>query len=414
MRIRFRCKSCGNKCKVDESLAGESFKCETCGAHMLIPSQSTDTNSVSDEDTAVEIPGNNRSEISTDSTATVKVFSVSGATQKSDDIKFECKICGLKYRLSKEFAGHEAECAKCKRTIIIPKYSDIPEGAPTVKITFWCKKCGQKYRLPQNYANQEAYCAKCKTTFIVPAKSEDAPPDANGNDAVTSHGRPPAEHAEWRPSPVPKYPTEALVPEKVQPPSRTRAQVVQEVMAAKSLQTQTSIEITGNPVSMVRYVLASPDSNILATAFSALINWIRQFTVFKGFSRKFIGFAIIVFCIAAAAAIATKLYAPAKKPETRLVNTMCLDCKFIEPRTISNINATHCSKCKSETGYAWKCFKCGKVFSREVSKANGDVLLLEKIRTPECPICNSDNVKYIPPEQASGTTAESKSTPSKR
>ncbi|MHB9140218.1 MAG: hypothetical protein ACYC4Q_12510 [Victivallaceae bacterium] len=211
-----------------------------------------------------------------------------------------------------------------------------------------------------------------------------------------------------------KYPTTPVVTEKVQPPPRTRAQVVQEALAAKSLQTQTSIEITGNPVSMVRYVLASPDSNILATAFSALIDWIRQFTVFKGFSRKFIGFAIIVFCIAAAAAIVSKLYVPAKKPETRLVNAMCLDCKLIEARTISNINAAHCSKCKSEVGYAWKCFKCGKVFSREVSKSNGDVLLLEKIRPPECPICNSDNVKYIPPEPASGTAVESKPSASKR
>ena len=142
---------------------------------------------------------------------------------------------------------------------------------------------------------------------------------------------------------------------------------------------------------MVRYVLASPNRKL----------------------RKFIGLAIIFLCMAAVAFIVVKLCVPAKKPETRLVNTMCLDCKFIEARTISNINTARCSKCNSDVGYAWKCYKCGKVFSREVSKDNGDVLLLEKIHPPECPICKSDNVKYINPETAPGVVLTTKSSTKK-
>ncbi len=408
MNIKFRCKGCGSKCLSDESLSGESFRCEICGAHMRVPKQSADLDTAVADETEPEILDKTPRELSTDSTATVKVHSATKATKRSDDIEFACKICGHKYRLAKEYGGHEAECAKCRRILIIPKYSDhASEDVQSGKIVFWCKACGQKYRLPQNYAHSSAHCSRCKTDFVVPAVSETEPPESFREAATeeekdqlhrTGAAGPtaPPEHTTWLPSRKPRHHEEA-VQETKHTLNRTRAQIVQEAFTSKGLQTQTSVEVTGNPVSMVRYVLASPDRNMLTSAFSALIDWIRLFPGFKPFPRKFIGTLIILFCIAAAAAVAARLLVKENKAETRLVNTMCLDCKFIETRTLSNINAVHCSKCRGQLGYPWKCYKCGKVFVREIGKPNENVLQLEKLHPPDCPICNSSDVKYLQP-----------------
>ena len=405
MSIIFRCKKCGKRYQSDDALGGEVLSCEDCGAHMQVPHKSADLDSVVADGTEPEILDKTFREPSTGTKSIVKVHSVARATHKRDDIEFACKICGHKYRLAKEFGGHEAECAKCKRILIIPKRSDnAPENSTDDKIVFWCKACGQKYRLHQNYAHSSAHCSRCKTSFVVPAVSENAPPESRPGEAKdplsTESGRPPVppEHTEWLTSAKPKN-TEAD-PQEKQAPARTRARIVQDALSSRSLQTQTSLEVTGNPVSMVRYVLASPDRNFVSSAFSALIDWIRVFSIFKHLPRKLIGTFIILFCMTAATAVVIKLYSLEKKPETRLVNTMCLDCKLIEARELSNINAAHCAKCKSELGYVWKCYKCGKVFSREVSKAGDNVLQLEKIIPPDCPICASSNVKYLSPETA--------------
>lgn len=284
MAIDFRCKSCGARYQHGDAMAGESFKCEACGVHMQIPHKTAlDTDTVADtapaslDKTHAEAPG--------DKTDTIKVPSVTWAKHRIDDIKFACKICGHKYRLSKEFAGCCAECSKCRRILIIPKHSDdAPAVSQSGEITFWCKKCGQKYRLPQQYAGNSANCSKCAEVFVVPDVSGTAP------------GRLPASTPE---------PRDASVQETKHDSHKKRARGIKESLASKSLQTQTSVEITGNPVSMVRYVLSSPDSNIAASAFSALIDWIRQFRIFKPLPRAFIGTCIIL-CIAAVIAVVIK------------------------------------------------------------------------------------------------------------
>ncbi len=402
MSIRFRCKSCGKKYQYDDVMAGESFRCEDCGSHMQVPHQSTDLDTVVAEGTEPEILDRTTREPSTGTKSIVKVHSSARGAHKKDDIEFACKICGQKYRLAKEFAGHEAECAKCKRILIIPKYSDNASAdSMDDRIVFWCKECGQKYRLPKNYAHNSANCSQCKASFVVPAVSESAPPEPPADDVKdplsTDAGRPPVppEHTEWLKSVVPKHHKE--VAEKKQAPGRTRARIVQEALTSKSLQTQTNVEITGNPVSMVRYVLASPEHNIVTAVFSALIDWIRLFGLFKLFPRKLIGTFIVLGMLAAVVIAAVKVY-EGRKAETRLVNTMCLDCKFIEAMELSSINAVRCSKCKGELGYPWKCYKCGKVFARAVSKDNENVLHLGRILPPDCPVCNSSDVKYLSPE----------------
>ncbi len=397
MSIKFRCKNCGDKYLLDDVLAGESFRCEACGAYMRVPRKSAELDTVVADDASPEILDGNSSRASTGPSAAVKVHSAAGASQKADDIKFACKRCGQKYRLAKELAGHEAECANCKRILIIPEHSDgAPEDSQTKKIVFWCKSCGQKYRLPQNYAHNSAHCSRCKADLVVPAASENAPlPEAvKEQPGGIDMGRPPLppEQTEWLQPLKPKNYKE--IQEEKQALNKTRAQVVQELIS-KSLQTQTSVEVTGNPVSMVRYVLASPDRGIVV-AFSALIGWIRRFPGLKHFPRKLIGTFIILGCIAAAAAVAVRIYQ--SMPETRLVNSMCLDCHFIEARTLSNINKARCSKCNGELGYAWKCYKCGKVFSKAVGLDDENVLHLDNIRPPACPICNSEEVKYLNPE----------------
>jgi len=206
----------------------------------------------------------------------------------------------------------------------------------------------------------------------------------------------PPEHSTWLPTP--KRKNYEVVEEKKPSRSRTRAQIVQEALTSKSLQTQTTVEVTGNPASMVRYVLASSNRNFVSAIFSALIDWIRLVGIFKLFPRKLIGTFIVLGMLAAVVIAAVKVY-EGRKAETRLVNTMCLDCKFIEARELSNINAVRCSKCKGELGYPWKCYKCGKVFARAVSKDNENVMQLEKILSPDCPVCNSSDVKYLPPEK---------------
>ena len=408
MDIRFRCKKCGKKYQSDDEMSGESFSCEACGAHMQVPHQSTDMDTVVSEDTQPEILDGNTRDTSTDRMSIVKVHSATRAAHKRDDIEFACKICGHKYRLAKEYGGHEAECAKCKRILIIPKHSDNASAdSQDDKIVFWCKSCGQKYRLPKSYAHSSANCSKCKEVFVVPAVSEIAPPELPDEEekgqspdtgAAAKPSAPP-EHSSWLPTPKRKH--YEVVEEKKPGRSRTRAQIVQEALTSKSLQTQTTVEVTGNPASMVRYVLASSDRNFVSAIFSALIDWIRLFILFKFFPRKLIGTFIVLGLLTGAVTVAVKMHVLERKPETRLVNTMCLDCKFIEAMELSNINAVRCSKCKGEIGYPWKCHKCGKVFAREVSKDNENVLHLDKIRPPDCPVCNSSNVKYLPPETSS-------------
>lgn len=277
MTINFRCKNCGSRYQYDDVMAGENFNCKDCSAQMEVPRES-EIDTVADKSAS----GKANAAAPTDNTDTVIVPSVTWATQSADDIKFACKICGHKYRLAKIFAGRCAECAKCKRVLIIPAHSDeAPPGSKSGEITFWCKACGQKYRLPQQYAGNSAHCSRCSEVFVVPDVSENAPARAPGQQSAleTKHDL-----------------------------HKARERVVQEALTSKSLQTQTSVEITGNPVSMVRYVLASSDHNIAASAFFALIDWISRFPRFKSLPRTFIGMCIILCCIAAVIAVFCAIY----------------------------------------------------------------------------------------------------------
>ena len=118
-----------------------------------------------------------KSEISGKTARSIQVTTVEvHSSKKPDDIVFRCKLCNKRYRLAKDFAGIEAECAKCKKTLVVPRHSDLSDENLQDKIIFRCHECSQKYRLPRIYANQKAKCSRCHSFFIIPEQSDIAQP----------------------------------------------------------------------------------------------------------------------------------------------------------------------------------------------------------------------------------------------
>lgn len=196
----------------------------------------------------------------------VKVYSASGKSKKRNDIIFRCKLCNKKYRLSKDFAGIEAECAKCRKILVVPRHSDLSDENLQDKIIFRCHECSQKYRLPRIYANQKAKCSRCHSFFIIPEQSDVAQP-------VTAYDKTPSAEK----TPVPQAHTNSAAP---RPPADKPAvnidvQNIRDEMGISSSRTQTSVEISGDNVTRVKYVLVLPVHNI----FKNTIQRIQQFFI---------------------------------------------------------------------------------------------------------------------------------------
>ena len=77
--IRFRCKSCGQKLKVEDAHSGKSVKCPKCGIAGVVP-------------------------------------------DNSDKIKFHCENCGQKISVPQIHAGRKGKCPNCG------SYAEVPTG----------------------------------------------------------------------------------------------------------------------------------------------------------------------------------------------------------------------------------------------------------------------------------------------
>ncbi|MEI8248693.1 MAG: hypothetical protein WCI51_22885 [Lentisphaerota bacterium] len=178
MSIRFRCKKCNQKYELDDDCSGDTLDCIRCKISMEVPRES-------------EIPPNDHTlnDLTPiiDGKEKIQEIKISSSTAKNkapDDIIFRCKICNQKYRLPKSIGGQIAECAKCKKNMIVPKQSDGASATSKETVLFWCKSCGQKYRLPKSIAGEEGECSRCHNTFVVPGKSEERPPAPESRKAI--------------------------------------------------------------------------------------------------------------------------------------------------------------------------------------------------------------------------------------
>lgn len=185
------------------------------------------------------------------------------SSRKPDDIVFRCKLCNKKYRLAKDFAGIEAECAKCKKTLVVPRHSDLSDENLQDKIIFRCHECSQKYRLPRIYANQKAKCSRCHSFFIIPEQSDIAQP-------VTPRGQAQETHKEKTPAPQACTNSSASRPPADKSAINADIQNIRDEMGISNSRTQTSVEIAGENLTLVRYVLVPPVRNIFKKAMQRI------------------------------------------------------------------------------------------------------------------------------------------------
>jgi phage FluMu protein Com len=271
--IKYHCRKCDKSYELDDESGGKRLKCISCASVMEIP--------VKNETSGADIKKSGKIAHSAQA-AIVKVYSASGKNKTPDDIIFRCKLCNKKYRLSKDFAGIEAECAKCKKILIVPRHSDIPEESLQDKIVFRCQGCSQKYRLPKIYANQKAKCSRCHSFFIIPEQSEIAQPVSTQEKAPETRNEkdqnPSAEKLpgaqERITSPAPNVSGNRFLsaPQKnAKAQQDNRGDIGQSALMGRDSRTQTSVEITGDSAMAVKYVLVPPGRNILKAVLNALI-----------------------------------------------------------------------------------------------------------------------------------------------
>lgn len=416
--VLFWCKSCGQKYRLPKDIAGEEGECSRCHNAFIVPEKSEERPPAPGSRKALEkataiasfIPVVDKNK---DKIQKISVQSTTARNKSPDDIIFRCKVCNQKYRLPKGLGGQLAECAKCKRNMVVPRLSDGVAGvASQENVTFWCKSCGQKYRLPKELAGQEGECAKCNTVFEVPAESETKHPEIKPETPSQINLQMPAK-AEKRfesrddlPTPGKHLLSKTPVPEKAETgkasrPATSPPVLPRAVQGKSPEQTQTSIAMTKTARTMVKYVLEIPERNFFFVSFSLIIDWLMQITMFCRMPRKVV---IFLLCLVTSLTVlitysGIKIYQRSIKGGIP-VNVMCASCKFCETRPVNNIFTAKCSKCKGTLGFQWKCSYCGGVFTRIEKKSDDDQIQydkLDKLKPPVCPFCNSPSVKYSAP-----------------
>jgi Zn finger protein HypA/HybF involved in hydrogenase expression len=113
MSIRFRCKNCNQKYELDDDFAGDTLECGKCNTPMLVPPTSEIPLRTSAE--KASIPASEQV-----AEASTPDRQPENASTSEDNVIVWCKSCGQKYNLSKELAGREGECAKCKKVFKVP------------------------------------------------------------------------------------------------------------------------------------------------------------------------------------------------------------------------------------------------------------------------------------------------------
>jgi len=162
--IRFRCKNCGQKLKVEDTSSGKPVKCPKCGSVGVVPAS-------------------------------------------SDKIKFHCKECGRKISVPQIHAGKKGKCPKCRNIVVVPKLGDLsavdsqtasveqPSPAPTSMVGFQCPMCDENMQVPESFRGKIIECPSCGSYAEVPTSEEYATESAEqtaaaGKAAVDESGRP--------------------------------------------------------------------------------------------------------------------------------------------------------------------------------------------------------------------------------
>lgn len=452
MGIRFRCKNCNQKYELEDQWAGQVSECLRCGAAMQVPKESqipqdNTPNKTKTIRRAMPVQGINV----LDKIQKVQIVSATAKNGAADDIVFRCKICQQKYRLPRELAGQVAECAKCKKNMVVPATSETAGNADKVDSTvvFWCKACGLKYRLAKELAGQRVECSRCRSSFPVPKESETAPPKnlfgqkpLNSNQTAQPQTAPASNKAaatapssinsSVKPSkdapenlfdqiPVKTAATQRSVQEK---DKAVTAEKNSESAAADSAEkppdsgsikriepeiekTHTTIEMTKTVTLMVKYIIKLPQNNVFFSWWSMVIDWLTQFAIFRWIPKRVFTYIIILLALTGLLYLTNGFFRSNDGPSVYQLHVMCAKCNLREIRNIIDPDDSVCAKCKGKIGYAWQCEDCNKYFP----KLNTEKIIMndtkltksEKIallRPPTCPFCKSSKVHYVASDDA--------------
>ncbi|MFA6101458.1 MAG: hypothetical protein WCV67_01570 [Victivallaceae bacterium] len=448
MGIRFRCKNCNQKYELEDQWAGQVSECLRCGAAMQVPRESQ----IPPEKTAAPKSKTIRRAMPVqginvlDKIQKVQIVSATTKSGAEDDIIFRCKICQQKYRLPRDLAGQVAECAKCKRNMVVPVKSDDwakDTEKPDDDIVFWCKACGVKYRLDKELVGQRVECTRCKSTFPVPKESETGPPKnlvgqkpVNNKQAVTA----PATSANDKimsiapvnnSTAIPELPKETpesrldRIPAKTAPPVLEKEKTAAAANIAGNKgekksdsgnvlhidpemeKTHTTIEMTKTVTLMVKYIIKLPRNNILFSWGSVVIDWLAQFGIFRWIPKRIFAYIFILAALTGMLYLTSGFFRTKDDPPTYQLHTICAQCSNREIRNIIDPDDAVCSKCKSKIGYAWQCEECGKYFPKlntEKTIINDPKLSRHEkiglIKPTVCPHCRSSKVHYVTSDDA--------------
>lgn len=254
MSVRFRCKNCGQKYELNESWVGKITACMKCGFDMQVPL-------VSDliagrEGNSLQLAGV-KSVFNFDKIHTIYIHTTT-VREQPDDIIFRCKICGQKYRLEKKLAGQLAECARCKRNMVVPRRSETTahhfNDIRTLddNLIFWCHACGQKYRLEKKLGGHEVKCTGCHSHFNIPEESEIFPP---ANLSMSLQGI-------------------AVDPQK------TNDSISTDTLFSIDDRSRATIEATKTVTDMVKYIITMQQRNIFLFKISRFQNVVNGLMIF--------------------------------------------------------------------------------------------------------------------------------------
>ena len=107
--LRFRCKTCDQKIKIDEKYAGRNIKCPQCGI-VIKPSE------------------RRPAEFSASGSPSTPAEKQSATTIL---LKFRCKSCHQKIRIDEKYADKKVKCPRCKHVNTVSKTPLTPTPAQT-------------------------------------------------------------------------------------------------------------------------------------------------------------------------------------------------------------------------------------------------------------------------------------------
>ena len=106
--LRFRCKTCDQKIKIEEKYAGRKIKCPHCGI-VIKPSERLPAE--------LSAPGSPSTPAGKQSATTIL-------------LKFRCKSCHQKIRIDEKYADKKVKCPRCKHVNTVSKSPPAPTPVP--------------------------------------------------------------------------------------------------------------------------------------------------------------------------------------------------------------------------------------------------------------------------------------------